>query len=42
MWIPQGFAHGDIVLSAEAIFAYKCDNYYSPLNESGVRYDDPF
>jgi dTDP-4-dehydrorhamnose 3,5-epimerase len=42
MWIPQGFAHGYIVLSDEAIFSYKCDNYYSPANESGIRYDDPF
>jgi dTDP-4-dehydrorhamnose 3,5-epimerase len=42
MWIPQGFAHGYIVLSNEAIFSYKCDNYYSPANESGIRYDDPF
>ena len=42
MWIPPGFAHGYIVLSAEAIFSYKCDNYYSPAHESGIRYDDPF
>ena len=43
MWIPQGFAHGFLVLSEEAIFFYKCDNYYSPANESGIkRYDDPF
>jgi len=42
MWIPPGFAHGYIVLSTEAIFSYKCDNYYSPENESGIRYDDPF
>jgi dTDP-4-dehydrorhamnose 3,5-epimerase len=42
MWIPSGFAHGYIVLSAEAIFSYKCDNYYSPAHESGISYDDPF
>jgi dTDP-4-dehydrorhamnose 3,5-epimerase len=42
MWIPAGFAHGYVVLSAEAVFAYKCDNYYSPEHESGIRYDDPF
>jgi dTDP-4-dehydrorhamnose 3,5-epimerase len=42
MWIPQGFAHGYIVLSDEAIFSYKCDNYYSPAHESGISYDDPF
>jgi len=42
MWIPAGFAHGYVVLSDEAIFAYKCDNYYSPEHEAGIRYDDPF
>lgn len=42
MWIPAGFAHGYIVLSPEAIFAYKCDNYYSQAHEVGIRYDDPF
>ena len=41
LWIPQGYAHGYIVLSEEAIFSYKCDNYYSPAHESGLRYDDP-
>ena len=42
MWIPAGFAHGYVVLSSEAIFAYKCDNYYSKGNEVGIRFDDPF
>jgi len=41
MWLPSGFAHGYIVLSKEAIFSYKCDNYYSPAHESGISYDDP-
>ena len=41
MWIPCGFAHGYVVLSAEAIFAYKCDNYYSQAHEAGIRCDDP-
>ena len=42
MMIPRGFAHGFIVLSEKAIFQYKCDNLYSPQNEGGIRYDDPF
>lgn len=42
MWIPAGFAHGYVVLSDEAIFAYLCDNYYSREHEGGIRYDDPF
>ena len=29
LWIPKGFAHGFLVLSKEAVFAYKCDNYYT-------------
>ena len=38
--IPRGFAHGFLVLSDEAIFGYKCDNYYSKELEGGIRYDD--
>jgi dTDP-4-dehydrorhamnose 3,5-epimerase len=34
--IPAGFAHGYSVLSPTAIFNYKCDNYYSKENESGI------
>ena len=39
--VPQGFAHGFAVLSEEAIFQYKCDNYYAPQSEGSVRWDDP-
>ena len=38
-FIPKGFAHGFVVLSKEAIFSYKVDNYYSPQHETGIRYD---
>ncbi len=41
LYIPRGFAHGYAVLSRRALFFYKCDNYYSPQHEGGVRYDDP-
>lgn len=41
LFIPKGFAHGFIVLSEIAVFAYKCDNYYAPTHESGVIYNDP-
>lgn len=41
MFIPHGFAHGFVVLSEEAIFAYKCDNYYSPEHDGGIKFDDP-
>lgn len=40
--VPQGFAHGFSVLSEEAVFSYKCDNFYSPENERGIHPLDPF
>jgi dTDP-4-dehydrorhamnose 3,5-epimerase len=41
MFIPRGFAHGFVVLSEEAVFAYKCDSIYMPSAERGMRPDDP-
>lgn len=41
LYIPRGFAHGFAVLSEDAIFQYKCDNYYAPGYEGGIRFDDP-
>jgi dTDP-4-dehydrorhamnose 3,5-epimerase len=41
LYIPKGFAHGYIVLSDTATFAYKCDEYYHPECDAGIRYDDP-
>ncbi len=41
VFIPHGFAHGFVVLSDEAIFSYKVDNYYSKENDSGIAYNDP-
>ncbi|MGL5919542.1 MAG: dTDP-4-dehydrorhamnose 3,5-epimerase, partial [Bacteroidales bacterium] len=35
-FVPRGFAHGFVVLSEEAIFQYKCDNYYAPESEGSV------
>ncbi len=40
LYIPQGFAHGFVVLSEIAIFAYKVDNYYSPESDRGIAFDD--
>jgi dTDP-4-dehydrorhamnose 3,5-epimerase len=39
--IPGGFAHGFSVLSDRATIFYKCDAYYHPESESGIRFDDP-
>jgi dTDP-4-dehydrorhamnose 3,5-epimerase len=41
LFIPRGFAHGYVVLSEEAILQYKCDAYYAPSHEAGIRHDDP-
>jgi dTDP-4-dehydrorhamnose 3,5-epimerase len=38
--IPKGFAHGFVVLSEEAIFSYKVDNYYKPRYERGIVFND--
>jgi dTDP-4-dehydrorhamnose 3,5-epimerase len=40
-FIPRGFAHGFLVLSDDAIFQYKCDNYYNKQSEGGLHYADP-
>ena len=39
--IPRGFAHGFVVMSDEAEFAYKCDELYHPEDEGGIAWDDP-
>ena len=39
--IPQGFAHGFVVLSETAVFSYKCSDYYAPQHERTLRWDDP-
>ena len=40
IWIPPGLAHGFSVLSDEAIFSYKCTNYYSKDHERAILYND--
>lgn len=40
--VPRGFAHGFVVLSDEAVFSYKVDNYYNPKFDRGIAYDDEF
>lgn len=40
LFIPRGFAHGFLVLSQEAVFAYKVDNVYAPQAEASIRWDD--
>ena len=40
-YIPEGFAHGFLVLSDEAEFAYKCTDFYHPGDEGGIIWNDP-
>ena len=40
-YVPEGFAHGFLVLSEEAEFTYKCTDFYYPEDEGGIRWDDP-
>lgn len=39
--IPRGFAHGFLVVSDYAEFAYKCDDFYCPVDEGGIIWNDP-
>lgn len=41
LWVPQGFAHGFVVLSDSAEFLYKTTDYYTPAAERCIRWDDP-
>lgn len=41
MWIPEGFAHGFLVLSESADFLYKTTDYYHPNSEQILKWDDP-
>ena len=40
-YVPEGFAHGFLVLSDEAVFTYKCTNLYRAEFDGGIRFDDP-
>lgn len=40
LMIPRGFAHGFLVLSDYAEFAYKCDDFYHPEDEGGIMWND--
>ena len=41
LYIPEGFAHGFLVLSDKAEFCYKCTDFYHPGDEGGIAWNDP-
>jgi dTDP-4-dehydrorhamnose 3,5-epimerase len=41
LWVPEGFAHGFLVVSESADFLYKTTDYYAPAHERSVRWNDP-
>lgn len=41
LWVPEGFAHGFLVLSEYAEFLYKTTDYYAPAHERCIHWDDP-
>ena len=41
LFVPRGFAHGFAVLSEEAVFQYKCDNFYNKESEGAIAWNDP-
>jgi dTDP-4-dehydrorhamnose 3,5-epimerase len=41
LYIPEGFAHGFLVLSETAVFSYKCTDFYYPEDEGGIIWNDP-
>jgi dTDP-4-dehydrorhamnose 3,5-epimerase len=41
LWVPEGFAHGYCVTGEEALFTYKCSEYYHPETELTVAWNDP-
>jgi dTDP-4-dehydrorhamnose 3,5-epimerase len=42
LFLPRGMAHGFLVLEDETVFSYKVDNVYSPENEAGILFNDPY
>lgn len=41
LYVPEGFAHGFLVMSEKARFAYKCTRFYDPTDEGGLLWNDP-
>ena len=41
LYVPEGFAHGFLVISEEVIFSYLCTDVYHPEDEGGILWNDP-
>jgi len=40
-WVPEGFAHGFVVTGEDALFSYKCTDYYAPEHDGSILWNDP-
>ena len=40
-WVPPDFAHGFVVTSEDALFSYKCTDYYAPEHDGSILWNDP-
>ena len=40
-WVPEGFAHGFVVTGEDALFSYKCTDYYAPDHDGSILWNDP-
>jgi dTDP-4-dehydrorhamnose 3,5-epimerase len=40
-WVPPGFAHGFVVTAENALFSYKCTDYYAPEHDGSILWNDP-
>jgi dTDP-4-dehydrorhamnose 3,5-epimerase len=41
VWVPPGFAHGFVVTGENALFSYKCTDYYAPEHDGSILWNDP-
>ena len=40
-WVPEDFAHGFVITGEDALFSYKCTDYYAPEHDGSILWNDP-